>query len=262
MGTTDFIREKRKRFVYRLGQKVLWGLERLVTKASLVDTTAFLNPRDFPWTAALEENWHLMRAELGEVLRFTGSIPAFHEISPDQKSITSDDQWKTFFLYGMGFKAEKNCARCPETTRLVEQVPNMTTAFFSILSPGKHIPAHRGVFKGFVRYHLGLKVPEPREQCRIRVGEEIRHWEEGKSMMFDDTYDHEVWNETDGVRVVLFMDVLRPVRFPVSVLNKVLLWAVQRSSYVQDAKKNQEEWERRLQQDDAEQQMVGVDARA
>ncbi len=246
MSMTEVIRKKKRRIAYKVGQKVLWSLERMVEKASLVDNTAFLDPRVFAWTQMLEENWRVIRAELDEVLQNKRSIPAFHEISPDQKSITDDDQWKTFFLYGMGFKAEKNCARCPETTRLVEQVPHMTTAFFSILSPGKHIPAHRGVFKGFVRYHLGLMVPEPREHCRIRVGEEIRVWEEGKSMMFDDTYDHEVWNDTEGVRVVLFMDVLRPVRFPVSALNRALIWGVQHSSYVQDAKKNQEHWETRV----------------
>ena len=56
-----------------------------------------------------------------------------------------------------------------------------------MLSPGKHIPAHRGPYKGVLRYHLGLKIPEPREGCRIRVGEEVRHWEEGASLLFDDT---------------------------------------------------------------------------
>jgi hypothetical protein len=76
-----------------------------------------------------------------DVLSFRDRIPAFHTISKDQRSITSDDRWRTYFFFGMGYKAEKNCARCPETTRMLEEIPGMRTAFFSILEPGKHIPA-------------------------------------------------------------------------------------------------------------------------
>ena len=96
----------------------------------------------------------------------------------------------------------------------------MTTAMFSILSPRKHILDHRGPYKGVLRYHLGLIVPEDAEACRIRVGEDIRHWEEGESMIFDDTFNHEVWNDTDETRVVLFVDVLRPLPSPESQINR------------------------------------------
>ncbi len=107
-----------------------------------------------------------------------------------------------------------------ELDALLEQVPGMMTAFFSILAPGKYIPDHRGPFNGVLRYHLGLKVPEPAEQCRIRVADEYAHWEEGESLLFDDTYRHEVWNDTDGERAVLFMDVRRPLRFPFDLLDR------------------------------------------
>ncbi len=126
------------------------------------------------------------------MLQVHDQIPNFQDISVDQRAITTDNKWKTYFIYGFGYKAEKNCQRCPETTRLIEEVPGMKTAFFSILSPGKHIPEHRGLYKGFLRYHLGLMVPEPRSQCWIRVNGQQAVWEEGKSMMFDDTYPHEV----------------------------------------------------------------------
>src|SRR5687768_10908719 len=61
----------------------------------------------------------------------------------------------------------KNCKKCPETLRLIEKIPGMKTAFFSILAPQKHLPAHRGPFNGVLRYHLGLIIPQEREQCRI-----------------------------------------------------------------------------------------------
>jgi beta-hydroxylase len=123
------------------------------------------------------------------------------------------------------------------------------TAFFSILAPGKHIPDHRGPFNGVLRYHLGLKVPEPAEQCRIRVADEYRHWEEGESLLFDDTYRHEVWNETDGERAVLFMDVRRPLRFPINLLNRAALRLIQRTALVQDARENQKRWEERFERE-------------
>jgi len=126
----------------------------------------------------------------------------------------------------------------------------MMTAMFSILSPGKHIPPHRGRFKGLLRCHLGLKVPEPKENCRLRVGDDIRHWEEGKAILFDDTFNHEVWNDTDGQRVVLFIDVIRPFSQPVAFLNDMILKLVRRSPYVQDALKNQRAWDQRMEERD------------
>jgi aspartyl/asparaginyl beta-hydroxylase len=80
----------------------------------------------------------------------------------------------------------------------------MKTAFFSILAPGKHIPVHRGPYQRAIRAHLGLIIPDPKERCRIRVGNQFAHWNEGEVMVFDDSYVHEVWNDTDGIRVVLF----------------------------------------------------------
>lgn len=228
-----------------LGGKLLWTFERVVAAGSLVGNSPILEADLFGWVRRLEENWLVIRHELEGVLRHYDRIPNFQEISTDQTALTTDDKWKTFFFYGMGYKADGNCARCPETTRLIEQIPGMTTAFFSILSPHKHIPAHRGLYKGFLRYHLGLIVPEPRAACRLRVADQIVHWEEGKSIIFDDTYDHEVWNDTDGIRVVLFLDVIRPLRFPFDVLNRGIIAGVRLSGYVQSARRNFEHWDRR-----------------
>jgi beta-hydroxylase len=99
----------------------------------------------------------------------------------------------------------------------------MKSGFFSILAPGKHIPLHRGPYRGVIRAHLGLIVPEPREQRRIQVGPEFAHWGEGRVMVFDDGYPHQVWNNTGGTRVVLFLDIARPLRFPVNLLNAFIL---------------------------------------
>jgi beta-hydroxylase len=158
--------------------------------------------------------------------------------------MTTDDRWKTYFLYGYGFKSEANCARCPQAARLCAQIPGMKTAFFSILAPGKHLPAHRGPYKGVMRYHLGLLIPEPAEQCGIRVDTETRHWHEGESMIFDDTYEHEAWNNTDRTRVVLFVDFVRPLRAPARWLNAAVLWAIAFSPFIGDAKRRHNDWEK------------------
>lgn len=242
---TNFLQEKKRKLTKDLGGKALWTLEKLIAKTSKVPNSPYFESDLFDWSQKLEDNHAVIRRELEGILEHLEQIPSFQQISKDQKSITQDDKWKTYFLYGFGYKAEQNCARCPETTKLIENIPGMKTAFFSILSPGKHIPEHRGLYKGFIRYHLGVKIPQPHTRCGIKVDGEVRHWEEGKSLIFDDTYLHEAWNNSDEIRVVLFMDILRPLQFPGNLLNDAILSLVKRSSYVQDAKKNQEAWEER-----------------
>jgi beta-hydroxylase len=124
----------------------------------------------------------------------------------------------------------------------------MTTAFFSILSPGKHVGAHRGPYRGVLRYHLGLRVPEPQDAAGISVGGQVAHWREGGSLLFDDGYEHFAWNDTDGLRVVLFLDVERPLRRPAAVLNRAVIRGVAASPFVRDAKRREAAWERRFEE--------------
>jgi ornithine lipid ester-linked acyl 2-hydroxylase len=228
------------------GAAALRGLERMVLRSSLVPTSPFLDPALLPWTAELEAHWREMREELDAVLVHHDALPNFQDISTDQATITDDDRWKTFFLFGFGFRSEANCARCPRTAELLERVPGMTTAFFSILSPGKHIGAHRGPYRGFLRYHLGLRIPAPADASGISVGGQVAHWEEGRSLLFDDGYEHFAWNDTDGVRAVLFMDVERPLRPPAALLNHAIISAVARSPFVGDGKRREAAWEQRF----------------
>lgn len=227
------------------GERVLAPIERFVGKRSLVGDQPFLPLESFPWVKHVEANWEVIAEELQAILTDREALPSFQEISKDQIAITDDDRWKTFFLYGYGFTADLCVELCPKTAAIMREIPGMTTAMFSILSPRKHILAHRGPYKGVLRYHLGLVVPQNAEDCRIRVDKEIRHWETGRSMVFDDTYDHEVWNDTDELRVVLFVDVLRPLPFPDSLINKLIVKAIGISPFVLDAKRNQRAWEAR-----------------
>jgi ornithine lipid ester-linked acyl 2-hydroxylase len=230
----------------RVGERILHGINRLIARASVLPEQPFYDPAGFPWVRDLEANWKVMRRELDDVLAYHSDLPNFQDISTDQASLTDDDRWKTYFFYGYGFKSEPNCARCPETTRLVEQIPGMETAMFSILSAGKHLPPHTGPYKGVLRYHLGLLIPEPEDQLGIRVGGEVAHWSEGESLVFDDTFEHSAWNDTDSTRVVLFLDVVREIRGPMKTFNQLVIKAIGYSPFIQDARRRHEAWERRF----------------
>jgi beta-hydroxylase len=228
------------------GARVLHGVERFVLRSSLVPTTPFLPVEVLPWVPDLEASWQVIRSEVDQVLTYREALPNFQDISVDQASITDDDGWKTYFFFGYGFRSDANCARCPETAALLDGIPGLTTAFFSILAPHKHIGAHRGPWRGVLRYHLALRVPEPAALAGISVGQQVAHWEEGRSLLFDDGYEHFAWNDTDGVRVVLFVDVMRPLKPAADRVNRALITAIGRSPYIRDARNRHEAWERRF----------------
>lgn len=231
-----------------VGARALAGLERVLSAGSLVEDKPFLDPAQFPWISSLEAAYPAMRAELDEVLRFREELPNFQDISTDQATLSKDDDWKTFFFYGYGFRSDANCAQCPSTAAALASIPGMKTGFFSILGPGKKLPRHRGPYKGVLRYHLGLRVPEPADASGIVVGGELAHWREGASLVFDDTYPHEAWNGTESDRVVLFVDFVRPLKRPVALLNDAVLKAISLSPFIQDGKRRHEVWERRFEQ--------------
>src|SRR5690606_823226 len=102
------------------------------------------------------------------------------------------------------------------------------------------IPPHRGPYAGVLRYHLGLIVPEPISEVKIRVDKDFGYWEEGKSLIFDDTYEHEVWNNTDNYRVVLFVDFVRPLEGFVKKINDKMINLISNSPLVQEGLNNME----------------------
>jgi beta-hydroxylase len=230
----------------RLFGRVVDLSERLNVKYSVFGNPPIYDSAAFPWAKKLEDNWRMIRTELDAILPFRDTLPNFQDICADVSRIQQDNDWKTFFLYAYGLTSEANCRKCAETARLLKSIPGMKTAFFSILSPGKHIPPHRGPYNGVLRYHLGLRVPEPRERVRIRIANEIVHWEEGKSLIFDDAYNHEVWNDTDAIRAVLFVDFLRPVRFPASLLQRAVIKMATWTPFVRAGRDRHERWEKKF----------------
>lgn len=194
----------------------------------------FYETNQLDWVKALESSCPIIQEEL-QVLMKQQSIPDWESIS-DDPSVRIGQDWKTFVLFLYGEKMEKNCAACPKTTAIIESIPIIKTAWFSILEAGREIPPHYGPYNGVLRYHLGLYVPEP-DKCGIEVGNSIQHWEEGKSLLFDDTHLHWVWNHSDKKRVILFVDVVRPLPVPYSWINQLVIGMGGRMPFVQDLKK-------------------------
>jgi len=230
----------------RIGLAMQDSLESFVAKVSVNGDPHIYDAKTFPWVAEVEADWKNVRAELDQVMQYRDQIPSFQDILKEVSTIQSDNDWKTFFLAGIGMDCTENAKRCPATMRLLGKIAGMKTAFFSILSPHKHIPAHRGAFNGVLRLHLGLLVPEPREQVRIRIGNDFRNWSEGKALIFDDTYNHEVWNDTDGYRVVLFVDFARPLKQPWHWVNERFLSIGAFAPFLREAGKKQSAWQKKF----------------
>jgi beta-hydroxylase len=226
-----------------IGRPLVRALDRLFVATSRVGDEPLLDPARFPWTTALEARWRGVRAEAERVCAFAAQLPRFHELSPDQARISGADGWRTFFLMGFGLRAERALALCPETAALLDLVPGIQTAFFSVLAPGKRIPLHHGITKALLRCHLGLVVPEPGPRCAMRVGDAVVTWREGRCLVFDDTCPHEVWNDGDAARAVLLLDFRRPLAWPGHLLAGALFAGMRRSGYVRDARARHAAWE-------------------
>ena len=233
--------------LFQAGKRLRRWVNRIIATHSKVGDPPVFAPELFPWVPVLEQGWPAIKADLEALLAKPDAIPTFHAVSPDQKRISHGTQWRSFFLWGFGYRITGNCERCPDTAAVLEQIPGLVTAFFSILAPGAHIPPHRGVTKRIVNCHLALMVPrqasQPEDRCRMLVDDQVVTWEPGKCVVFDDTYQHAVWNPTQEMRVVLLLQVKRPIRQPGRFLGDLFLWLVRRSPYVQDARRNLARWE-------------------
>ena len=106
----------------------------------------------------------------------------------------------------------------------------MLQAFFSVLEPGKSVPLHDGPYLGYLRYHLGVRVPKD-DPPQIRVAGQPYVWKEGEGVMFDDSWPHEVVNHSREPRVVLIVDVPRPLPLLPKLVNDFVLWKITARTY-------------------------------
>lgn len=245
-GTDGIKPMGRPSLITRIFMRIVAFAERLNVTCSKVGNPPIYDTAIFPWARDIEAEWQAIRTELDRVLTRKEELPGFHELSTDVSTISRDRGWKTFFLCGYGFKSQANIKLCPNTWRICQRIPGLITVMFSILEPGKHLPAHRGPYNGVLRLHLGLIVPEPREQLGIRVDKDVYRWREGEAVIFDDAYEHEAWNMTPNTRVVLFVDFRKPLNFPANFLNWLLLNLAVFTPFIREGMDNQAAWEKKF----------------
>ena len=182
-----------------------------------LEPRAFFERDEFDWCAGLEAATADIRAELQAVLQAPADLKPYVDISTADAAqwteLNKSLQWSAFHLYKAGERVEENCRRCPATLAAIEKLPiprlpgHSPEAFFSILKPGTHIPPHFGLGNHKVAMHLPLMVPS---DCAIRVGNETRNWQEGRCLVFDDSFKHEAWNNSGELRAVLILDAWNP----------------------------------------------------
>ncbi|MBV9929975.1 MAG: aspartyl/asparaginyl beta-hydroxylase domain-containing protein [Alphaproteobacteria bacterium] len=172
----------------------------------------------FPWAAAVEAAAADIRAELVALMDDETAFQPYLVAAPnrprtDFHGLADNPEWSSLYLWEGGRPVEANVARCPKAYEalLHAPMPHISTrapvVMFSRLRPGARIPAHTGMLNARLICHLPLIVPP---NCGFRVGNEVRQWEEGKLLIFDDTIEHEAWNESAEDRVVLIFDIWRP----------------------------------------------------
>jgi aspartate beta-hydroxylase len=168
----------------------------------------------FPASERFSAAWQPLRDEALCVADNLSAIPRFHEIMPQQVAISANDErdWRMFIVKAYGVTVPKNAAQCPVLAALVSSAPEVLSATLSFLAPGKRIPEHRGPFRGVIRYYLGLSVPLAPDGLPGTVltvdGTEYRIGN-GQWLLWDDTFAHEVRNDTENVRIALLLDVRR-----------------------------------------------------
>ena len=201
-----------------LGRKAIFRQEPRIHYFPGLPQIQFYERSEFPWLDGVEAAWRDIRAELLEVLKDEsafapyiqgeGDRPVFDEIG-----LLGDPSWSAFYLWENGKPVADNIARCPKTAAALANVPlcaipgRTPSVLFSLLRPGAAIAPHTGFMNSRLICHLPLIVPP---DCGFRVGNDTRAWEEGHAWAFDDTIEHEAWNDSDQLRVVMIFDIWRP----------------------------------------------------
>jgi aspartate beta-hydroxylase len=202
--------------------------DRRITTPPTLDSEHF-----FPHAKLFTDRWADIRREALAVGGMIEKVPRFHDIMPAQADISANDgrDWRVFIMKAYGVTQEENLQRCPTVAALLDEAPEVMSATFSFLAPGKHIPEHRGPFRGILRFHLILSMPEDADgapACVMNVDGVPYRMRDGESLLWDDTFRHEVWNRSDQPRIALLLDVWRKdMPMDVALLSKAILYGTQ-----------------------------------
>lgn len=162
----------------------------------------------------LDRHIETIRKELEQVQAVNDGVKQYHEVDMLQYKISAitdpDKNWNVFMLYMMGDFSGQALRAMPQTCQLLKQIPGVYQSFFSILDPGKNIPEHKGMYRGYLRYHLGLRIPAVDPPVFL-IKDQRYTWAKDASVLFDDSWNHQVVNHCLEARVVLVVDIYRPM---------------------------------------------------
>jgi aspartyl/asparaginyl beta-hydroxylase (cupin superfamily) len=185
----------------------------------------------FPVLGELKKSHDKIKADLQYLLSHHEEIPALHEVHPRDLYVAGR-AWRTFLLKIWGHEITENTAAVPDTYAAICRIPGVHTALFSILAGGAEIVPHRGSAAGVIRFPYPLIVPKEPVQCWIEIGGHHFFWKEGEPLVFDDTREHWVKNQTLETRVVLIIDFNANMPFPVNLYTALRYNLIRHSSEV------------------------------
>ena len=188
--------------------------------SSLIGDNIFYPNDLFHETRILKKHWKVFRDEALKTYKFYTTIQG--DMFFESDIIKDSTKWNKLYFKWLGDMNSHARVLCPESCKIIESLPGVKIAMFSVLNPGAHIKLHNGPYKGMLRYHLGLKTPND-DDCFICIGGHRYSWRDGEGILFDDTRKHYVRNDTNETRIVLFCDIERPMSFGGKYLNKFIL---------------------------------------
>jgi ornithine lipid ester-linked acyl 2-hydroxylase len=209
---------------------------------------------EYPELAVLTQNYAVIRSECEALLTGGLKLPTMDELGDYTVGGIHQIAWKNF-MFKSGDFIEHNCALAPQTANVLRTIPGLYTALFSVLEPHQYIKPHWGYWKGFVRCHLGVIIPDDNREnlCWLRINQQSQtwggdlsviaqgekyYWKNGAAVLFDDTFLHDAANESDAVRVVLWLDIARKMPWMLSWMNRLLLWIGHRTPGIRQIRTN------------------------
>lgn len=224
-------------------------VERLLGKKlhehSLLGDKRFFDPYVFPFAKELEDAYPEIRAEVEKILARFDDLAVFQDISPNQAYIPMNDKWRMFFYKAMGVHFKRNQEFSPAVAGIVRKYPEICSAYISVLGPKSYLNPHKGPWSGILRMHLGTIIPKT-GTCVLTVEGEEHRWVEGKTVLFDDTYEHMAFNTSDEPRAVVFLDIMRPLPQPWKFLNWLSLYLSLLTPYIISAYIKHRRWQQKF----------------
>lgn len=204
-----------------------WWFDRRMSDGAILDAEKL-----FPDAGMFVSNWKKISIEASRAMRHLNNIPRFHMSASAQSRDSTDDStdWRVFIMRAYGVTLYRNLAQCPTVADILTRSPDVLSASFSILGPRTLIPPHRGPFRGVLRGYLVLSMPTHRDGTPasvLTIDQSDYRLREGDFVLWDDSFEHAVRNESDEYRVVLLLDVRRrSMPFDLAVLSSAVVWGV------------------------------------